>query len=34
MDSFDISIAKIYQNKGRDNIGKMNTITVASDQVQ
>lgn len=34
MDCFDINIAKIYQNKPRDNIGKMDTITEASDPVE
>lgn len=33
IDCFDINVAKMYQNKGRGNIGKMDTITVASDQV-
>lgn len=33
MDCFNINIAKIYQNKQRDSIGKMDMITVASDQV-
>lgn len=30
---FDQNIAKIYENKGLDNTGKMGTITVASKQI-